>query len=391
MTIRRILRMGEPLLFQDALPVTDYSDPSIQELLVDMFDTMEAAGGVGLAAPQIGVSLQVVIFGFGKSERYPDAEPIPKTILINPRIVPIGDEETLGWEGCLSLPGLRGEVPRSERIRYTGFDENGQPIDRTVSGFHARVVQHECDHLIGRLFPSRIRDFKRFGFTEVLFPNLDKPNVSKALSFDSTVAGIDIGGEGKGFHLVVLQGSQVVCNLNTKSPDELVNACRKYNVVAVAVDSPCRWGSQDGARLAERMLAREGISSFATPTRKRALENMSGFYGWMFNGEAVYQALEISYQLLEDEQYRRENGPVCFETFPHAVTCAFLGKGTASAKLKRQQRRGILEDHGIDTTLLKSIDAIDAGLCALTAAYIANGKSKSYGESVTGFIFVPAC
>jgi peptide deformylase len=382
--------MGEPLLFQDALPVLDFSDPAIKELLVDMFDTMEAAGGVGLAAPQIGVSLQVVIFGFGKSARYPTAEAVPRTILINPQIFPVGDEETLGWEGCLSLPGLRGEVPRVENIRYTGFDENGLPIDRTVSGFHARVVQHECDHLNGRLFPSRIRDFKRFGFTEVLFPDLGKPTIKKAFSFDSTVAGIDIGGETKGFHLVILQGPQVICNLNTKRPDELLNACRIHNVVAVGIDSPCRWGCQDGARLAERMLAQERISSFATPTRKRALENTSGFYGWIFNGEAVYQELEASYQLLKDEEYRKEHGKVCFETFPHAITCAFLGKDTASAKLKRAQRRMILEDHGIDTTLLKSVDAIDAGLCALTAAYIASGKSKSYGDAVTGYIFVPA-
>jgi len=136
-----------------------------------MFDTM-AAGGVGLAAPQIGVGLQVVIFGFDKSERYPDADSVPQTILINPVITPLGDDEELGWEGCLSVPGLRGEVPRYTRIRYQGFDPDGNPIGRTVDGFHARVVKHECDHLIGRLFPSRMRDFARFGFTEVLFPEL---------------------------------------------------------------------------------------------------------------------------------------------------------------------------------------------------------------------------
>jgi peptide deformylase len=170
--VRNILRMGEPLLFEVAEPVIDFSAPELRMLIEDMFDTMHAAGGVGIAAPQIGVGLQVVIFGFEKSERYPIAESVPVTVLVNPVITPLGDEETLGWEGCLSVPGLRGEVPRHERIRYTGFSPEGQPIDRTVDGFHARVVQHECDHLIGRLYPSRIRDFTRFGFTEVLFPEL---------------------------------------------------------------------------------------------------------------------------------------------------------------------------------------------------------------------------
>jgi peptide deformylase len=135
-----------------------------------MFDTMASAGGVGLAAPQIGVGLQVVIFGFERSQRYPEAEPVPSTILVNPVIMPLGDEEEEDWEGCLSVPGMRGVVPRHRRIRYRGFDEWGKPIDRTVEGFHARVVQHECDHLIGTLYPMRVRDFTRFGFTEVLFP-----------------------------------------------------------------------------------------------------------------------------------------------------------------------------------------------------------------------------
>ena len=172
MAARPILRMGEPLLFQVAEPVTAFGTPELRALIADMFDSMQAAGGVGLAAPQIGVGLQVVIFGFAKSERYPDAEAVPLTVLINPTITPLGDEEVAAWEGCLSVPGLRGEVPRFQRIRYQGFDPDGQPIDRTVEGFHARVVQHECDHLIGRLFPSRIRDFSRFGFTSVLFPDL---------------------------------------------------------------------------------------------------------------------------------------------------------------------------------------------------------------------------
>jgi peptide deformylase len=172
MAVRNILRMGEPLLFKVAEPVLEFGTEELKQLIRDMFDTMTAAGGVGLAAPQIGVGLQLVIFGFEKSERYPDADSVPQTILINPVITPLGDDEELGWEGCLSVPGLRGEVPRYSRIRYQGFDPEGQPIDRTVEGFHARVVQHECDHLIGRLFPSRMRDFARFGFTEVLFPDL---------------------------------------------------------------------------------------------------------------------------------------------------------------------------------------------------------------------------
>ena len=172
MAVKDILRMGEPLLFEQAKPVGAFATPELHDLVVDLFDTMLAAGGVGIAAPQIGVGLQVVIFGFEQSLRYPDAEPVPVTVLINPVITPLGDEETVGWEGCLSVPGLRGEVPRYHRIRYTGFNELGKPIDRTVDGFHARVVQHECDHLIGRLFPSRIRDFSRFGYTDVLFPEL---------------------------------------------------------------------------------------------------------------------------------------------------------------------------------------------------------------------------
>jgi peptide deformylase len=171
-TIHTILRMGDPRLLQPAEPVADLATPALHELIRDMFDTMAAAGGVGLAAPQIGVGLQVVIFGFEKSERYPEADPVPRTILINPVITPLSDEEELGWEGCLSVPGLRGQVPRWRRIRYTGADPDGKAIDRTVEGFHARVVQHECDHLIGKLFPMRMRDFTRFGFTDVLFPEL---------------------------------------------------------------------------------------------------------------------------------------------------------------------------------------------------------------------------
>ena len=172
MSVKSILRMGDPRLLEKAQSVTNIADPAIRNLIQDMFDTMAAAGGVGLAAPQIGVGLQVVIFGFEKSERYPDAPPVPQTILINPVITPLTDDEEMGWEGCLSVPGMRGDVPRFKQIRYQGIDETGREIDRTVDGFHARVIQHECDHLIGMLYPMRMRDMSRFGFTDVLFPEL---------------------------------------------------------------------------------------------------------------------------------------------------------------------------------------------------------------------------
>jgi peptide deformylase len=165
--------MGDPRLLQSAAPVRDFSDPALRALIVDLQETMLAAGGAGLAAPQIGVGLQVVVFGFESSPRYPDAEAVPETILVNPLITPLDEEIEEGWEGCLSVPGLRGVVPRYRHIRYRGFDERGEAIDRTVSGFHARVVQHECDHLDGVLYPMRMRDFTRFGFTEELFPDLE--------------------------------------------------------------------------------------------------------------------------------------------------------------------------------------------------------------------------
>jgi peptide deformylase len=165
--------MGDPRLLQSAAPVRDFSDPALRALIVDLQETMLAAGGAGLAAPQIGVGLQVVVFGFESSPRYPDAEPVPETILVNPLITPLDEEIEEGWEGCLSVPGMRGVVPRHLRIRYRGFDERGEAIDRTVTGFHARVVQHECDHLDGVLYPMRMRDFTRFGFTEELFPDLE--------------------------------------------------------------------------------------------------------------------------------------------------------------------------------------------------------------------------
>jgi peptide deformylase len=175
MAIREILKMGDPRLLRQAEPVQQFGTPEMDALIADMFETMRAVNGAGLAAPQIGVNLQLVIFGFKKNLRYPDAPEVPETVLINPTLTPLGDEQEEGWEGCLSVPGLRGVVPRWSRLRYEGVDEQGNRIDRTVDGFHARVVQHECDHLIGVLYPMRIKDFTRFGFTEILFPELD-PN-----------------------------------------------------------------------------------------------------------------------------------------------------------------------------------------------------------------------
>ncbi len=173
MAIREILKMGDPRLLRVAPPVREFDTPQLHALVADMFDTMQAANGAGLAAPQIGVDLQLVIFGFDRNARYPDAAPIPRTVLINPTIAPLSSEEEEGWEGCLSVPGLRGVVPRFARIRYRGFDPQGRPIERDAEGFHARVVQHECDHLIGRLYPTRMRDLTKLGFTSVLFPELD--------------------------------------------------------------------------------------------------------------------------------------------------------------------------------------------------------------------------
>lgn len=164
--------MGHPLLLQQAEPVTRFDTPELHALLEDMRDTMAHLDGAGLAAPQIGVSLQVVIFGVSSNPRYPDAEAVPMTVLINPELTVLDETQEEGWEGCLSVPGFRGVVPRYTRLRYRGYDEKGRLIDRTAEGFHARVVQHECDHLIGVLYPMRVRDFSRFGFTDVLFPGL---------------------------------------------------------------------------------------------------------------------------------------------------------------------------------------------------------------------------
>jgi len=173
MPIRPVLRMGDPLLLQKAAPVERFDTPELHALIQDMWDTMEAMDGAGIAAPQIGVSLRVAIFGVGKNPRYPDAEQVPYTVLINPVLTPIGETMEDGWEGCLSVPGMRGVVPRYVRLHYTGFDQYGKPIDRMVSGFHARVVQHEYDHLDGILYPMRIQDMSQFGFTEVLFPGIE--------------------------------------------------------------------------------------------------------------------------------------------------------------------------------------------------------------------------
>ena len=173
MPVRTILKMGDPRLLRIAQPVRRFDTPELHQLVQDLRDTMAAANGAGIAAPQIGVDLAVVIFGSAHNPRYPDAPPVPATVLVNPQIVALSDDEEDGWEGCLSVPGLRGVVPRCTRIRYSGFDPVGQLIEREADGFHARVVQHECDHLIGKLYPMRVRDFSRFGYTEVLFPGLD--------------------------------------------------------------------------------------------------------------------------------------------------------------------------------------------------------------------------
>jgi peptide deformylase len=171
--IREVLKMGDPRLLQPAQPLERFDTAELHALLTDMRDTMAHLAGAGLAAPQIGVGLRVVIFGVTQNPRYPHAEEVPETVLINPVLTPLSDELEEDWEGCLSVPGLRGMVPRHARLRYQGCDERGNPIDRSVSGFHARVVQHECDHLLGILYPMRIRDFSKFGFIQALFPGED--------------------------------------------------------------------------------------------------------------------------------------------------------------------------------------------------------------------------
>ena len=171
--IRDVLKMGDPRLLQVSAPVQRFGTPELAALLQDMQDTMAALNGAGLAAPQIGVPLRMVIFGVGRNPRYPDAEEVPFTVLCNPLLTPLGEEMEDGWEGCLSVPGMRGLVPRHLRLRYSGFDQHGKRIEREAGDFHARVVQHECDHLDGILYPMRIRDMRQFGFTEQLFPGED--------------------------------------------------------------------------------------------------------------------------------------------------------------------------------------------------------------------------
>jgi peptide deformylase len=173
MSVREILRMGDARLLRQAEPVSQFDTPELHALIEDMFDTMHAANGAGLAAPQIGINLQLVIFGFRQNTRYPDAPPVPETVLINPALKPLSDAMAEDWEGCLSVPGLRGVVPRWTRLHYEGVDQYGKLISRDVEDFHARVVQHECDHLAGILYPMRVKDFSRFGFTDILFPELD--------------------------------------------------------------------------------------------------------------------------------------------------------------------------------------------------------------------------
>jgi len=177
MSVRPVLKMGDPRLYRQAKPVTRFSTPELRTLLQDMRDTMAALNGAGLAAPQIGEDWQVVIFGVERTPRYPDAEAVPYTVLINPVLTPLGETKVEDWEGCLSIPGMRGCVPRFEKLRYQGFDQDGNPIEREVSGFHARVVQHECDHLQGILYPMRITDLRKFGYSDTLFP--DQPLIDE--------------------------------------------------------------------------------------------------------------------------------------------------------------------------------------------------------------------
>ncbi len=166
-----VRKMGDPVLLRQAAKVKDFGSPGLKKLVADMWDTMAATGGVGIAAPQVGVSLQVIVFGMERSLRYPTAPAVPRTVLINPVIEPLSKERQVDWEGCLSVPGLRAQVPRWEHIRYSGYNLEGEFFSREVTGFHARVVQHEADHLIGRLYPSRIEDFSTFGFVELVCPD----------------------------------------------------------------------------------------------------------------------------------------------------------------------------------------------------------------------------
>lgn len=203
----------------------------------------------------------------------------------------------------------------------------------------------------------------------------------------AAVAGIDIGGAKKGCHLVIMRGREVVYVANSSNPEDLYQDCLQHEVVAVGVDAPCRWSSDGAGRRAEKELAKEKIFCFSTPTQERALASTSGFYEWMFSGERVFQTFAPRYPLLTEK--RHPGGRFTFETFPHAITCSLLGKEVASAKRKRVQRRKLLEDAGINTSSLTSIDAVDAALCALTAQFFLLGKTRAYGDAYGGYIFVP--
>ena len=202
-----------------------------------------------------------------------------------------------------------------------------------------------------------------------------------------TVAGIDVGGDRKGNHLVILRGTELVCNLGGATPEQMLEQCRAYEVTAVGIDAPCRWRTGAAGRVAEKALAQQRISLFATPARELALASQSGFYGWMFNGERVYDVFAAHFPLFSGGATIA--GRVCFETFPHAITCAFLGVEVASAKQKGLQRRQILEREGIASAPLKSIDDVDAALCAVAARYLLEGRVDSFGDEPGGFIVVP--
>lgn len=204
----------------------------------------------------------------------------------------------------------------------------------------------------------------------------------------AVVAGIDVGGRKKGFHLVILRGRKVLCSVNSGCPEILVRQCNDLGAQIVGIDSPCRWGKPGSGRIAERALAKKRIFSFSTPTLESAQANPSGFYNWMLNGVRVYEAFAATHPLLTDSNY--SGGNVCFETFPHAITCAMLGSHLASAKKKRIQRRKLLDDVGVDTNCLKSVDDLDAALCALTAVFLKQGQTKAYGDADSGYIFVPS-
>ena len=207
------------------------------------------------------------------------------------------------------------------------------------------------------------------------------------MTLQRAVAGIDVGGDRKGCHLVILRGTDILRQINSRTPEPMLRECMAFDVAAVGIDAPCRWGTEGGGRQAERLLAQQRISCFATPTRERAVSNASGFYGWMLTGERVYEAFTASYRLFSGSDCLEER--VCFETFPHAVTCAILGREVARARQKRVQRRLILKNAGVETGALRSIDALDAALCALTARFLLERQVHAHGDARGGYIVVP--